>query len=140
LTRIKVNSSFEYGFLYFSYQHRALAVRIQSLISILFCIAFLLSSCTSDPNPIVSRAPGIIITRRDNLAGKISVIIDGKNTAKISPSGKWGVYLHNARYTIALEYRKMRSNQMVFYIQGNRIEFDVWAYENSEPIIKFHSY
>lgn len=90
-------------------------------------------SCASGSSPLNDYVSGIIITRRDSGGGGISVLINGKVAGRVPPLGRWGLKLRNGRYLLSFEHRGMRSPQFDCYIQGNRVEYDVWAYENTEP-------
>jgi hypothetical protein len=104
---------------------------------ILLLLAALAGSCASGPDPITELSiPAVIVTRKDPLDGGVTVYLDGKSHGRIPPAGRWAKRLYNAVHTISVEYRGMRSRQLNFVIHNSRVEFDIWAFENSEPTIQ----
>ena len=106
------------------------------IIVLVFSLA---ASCSAGPDPVIDdRVPAVLLTRRDTLDGIISVYIDGKAVGKVPPIGRWGYRLKNGVHTISLEYRGMKTNQLDFEIHParKRVEYDVWAFFNTQPNIQ----
>jgi hypothetical protein len=103
----------------------------------LLLMAALTGSCASGPDPITQLSiPAVIVTRKDPLDGGVTVYLDGKSQGRIPPAGRWAKKLYNAVHTVSVEYRGMRSRQLNFVIRNSRVEFDIWAFENTEPTIQ----
>ncbi|MDR2510561.1 MAG: hypothetical protein LBC77_07960 [Spirochaetaceae bacterium] len=106
-------------------------------IAILSVLSLLSAACASGGRDAIND-PGtaVIVTRRDILDGDVRVLVDGKNAGKIGPIGRFGYKLRNGRHTIAVEYKKLRSRQMSFEVNSNKVEFDIWVFQNTEPNIQ----
>lgn len=101
------------------------------------CLCAAIIACGASAQVIAdSSIPAVIVTRADGLTSKIEVYIDGEKSGSIGKGGKYGQRLMNGRHTVSVVNNDIRSRVLDFYIQNNRQNFSVTAYENTGPTIR----
>lgn len=101
------------------------------------CASIMTVSCGNSAQILAdSKIPAVIVTRADGLTSKIEVYVDGEKAGSIGKGGKFGKRLMNGRHTVSVENDGTRSRVLDFYIQNNRQNFSVTAFENSGPTIR----
>ncbi|MDR3301032.1 MAG: hypothetical protein LBT01_00685 [Spirochaetaceae bacterium] len=106
-------------------------------LTICFTLAIMLISCGGGAQVVSDTTiPGVIVTRSDGLTTKIEVYVDGERTGTLAKGGKFGQKLMNGRHTVSVVHQGIRSRVLDFYIQSNRQNFSVTAFEGSGPTIR----